>query len=93
MSDPESLFAAPFHPDRDGCDCKKQGLTLDDECVHPDPCWIRRDYYEKWKKRNDHDHKGFSEERCVRCGWVMGQPAKNCQNDDTPHRFPSQEQG
>jgi len=37
-----------------------------------------------------HDHKGFSEEKCVRCGWVMGQPALNCQNDGTPHRFPSQ---
>lgn len=37
-----------------------------------------------------HDHKGFSEERCVRCGWVMGRPPRNCQNDDTPHRFPSQ---
>ena len=36
-----------------------------------------------------HDNKGFSEEKCVRCGWVMGQPALNCQNDDTPHSFPS----
>lgn len=35
------------------------------------------------------DHKGFSEEQCFRCGWVMGRPALNCQNDDTPHRFPS----
>ena len=26
----------------------------------------------------------------MRCGWKMGQPALNCQNDDTPHRFPSQ---
>ena len=38
-----------------------------------------------------HDHKGYSEERCVRCGWVMGRHLpRNCQNDDTPHRFPSQ---
>ena len=36
-----------------------------------------------------HDNKGFSEERCLRCGWVMGSPALNCNNDDTPHRFPS----
>lgn len=40
--------------------------------------------------RDPHDHKGYSEEKCVRCGWVMGQPPLNCQNDDTPHRFPSQ---
>jgi hypothetical protein len=38
----------------------------------------------------DHDNKGFSEEKCVRCGWVMGHPALNCQNDNTPHVFPSQ---
>ena len=37
------------------------------------------------------DNKGFSEETCVRCGWRMGQPALNCNNDDTPHRFPSQQ--
>jgi hypothetical protein len=37
-----------------------------------------------------HDDKGKSEEMCVRCGWVMGRPPLNCQNDDTPHRFPSQ---
>lgn len=36
------------------------------------------------------DHKGFSEERCVRCGWVMGHRPLNCQNDNTPHVFPSQ---
>jgi len=36
--------------------------------------------------------KGHSEERCVRCGWTMGQPPLNCQNDDTPHRFPSQDE-
>lgn len=34
--------------------------------------------------------KGYSEETCVRCGWTMGQSPLNCQNDDTPHRFPSQ---
>lgn len=34
---------------------------------------------------------GYSEETCVRCGWTMGQPPLNCQNDDTPHRFPSSE--
>ena len=38
-----------------------------------------------------HDHKGHSEEKCVRCGWVMGHQPLNCMNDDTPHRFPSQE--
>jgi hypothetical protein len=37
------------------------------------------------------DNKGFSEEACVRCGWTMGQPALNCQNEDTPHVFPSQQ--
>lgn len=37
-----------------------------------------------------HDNKGYSEEQCVRCGWVMGRPPLNCQNDDTPHVFPSQ---
>lgn len=35
------------------------------------------------------DDKGYSEETCLRCGWTMGQPPLNCQNDDTPHRFPS----
>lgn len=39
---------------------------------------------------SNHDHKGFSEEKCVRCGWVMGHPPLNCNNDDTPHQFPSQ---
>lgn len=38
-----------------------------------------------------HDDKGFSEEKCLRCGWVMGMAPLNCQNDDTPHRFPSQQ--
>ena len=38
-----------------------------------------------------HDHKGHSEEKCVRCGWVMGHRPLNCMNDNTPHRFPSQE--
>lgn len=37
-----------------------------------------------------HDHKGHSEEKCIRCGWVMGHTALNCMNDDTPHVFPSQ---
>lgn len=37
-----------------------------------------------------HDHKGHSEEKCVRCGWVMGHQPLNCNNDDTPHVFPSQ---
>lgn len=37
-----------------------------------------------------YDNKGFSEERCTRCGWVMGHPPLNCQNDNTPHVFPSQ---
>ena len=39
---------------------------------------------------SDHDHKGYSEEKCIRCGWVMGHRALNCMNDDTPHVFPSQ---
>jgi hypothetical protein len=38
-----------------------------------------------------HDHKGHSEEKCVRCGWVMGHRPLNCMNDDTPHVFPSQQ--
>lgn len=38
-----------------------------------------------------HDHKGHSEEKCVRCGWVMGDRPLNCMNDDTPHVFPSQQ--
>jgi hypothetical protein len=38
-----------------------------------------------------HDHKGHSEEMCIRCGWVMGHIPLNCQNDDTPHVFPSQQ--
>lgn len=37
-----------------------------------------------------HDHKGYSEEKCLRCGWVMGHQPLNCNNDDTPHVFPSQ---
>jgi len=37
-----------------------------------------------------HDHKGHSEEKCVRCGWVMGHQPLNCNNNDTPHVFPSQ---
>ena len=37
-----------------------------------------------------HDHKGYSEEKCTRCGWVMGHQPLNCNNDDTPHVFPSQ---
>ncbi len=41
--------------------------------------------------RNPHDHKGNSEEKCVRCGWVMGHRPLNCMNDDTPHVFPSQQ--
>jgi hypothetical protein len=36
------------------------------------------------------EDKGYSEETCVRCGWRMGSPPLNCQNDDTPHVFPSQ---
>ena len=40
-------------------------------------------------EKTPHDDKGFSEEKCVRCGWVMGNPPLNCQNDDTAHLFPS----
>lgn len=36
------------------------------------------------------DHAGYSEETCVKCGWKMGDPPVNCQNNNTPHRFPSQ---
>lgn len=42
------------------------------------------------RTENEHDHKGYSEEKCVRCGWVMGTPPLNCNNDNTPHKFPSQ---
>ena len=38
-----------------------------------------------------HDHKGHSEEMCIRCGWIMGHIPLNCQNDDSPHIFPSQQ--
>lgn len=39
------------------------------------------------------DNRGFSEETCLRCGWRMGSAPLNCQNDNTPHVFPSQLQG
>lgn len=32
-----------------------------------------------------------SQETCVRCGWRMGSSPLNCQNDNTPHVFPSQQ--
>ena len=38
----------------------------------------------------DPEPNSSSREQCVRCGWVMGTPPLNCQNDDTPHRFLSQ---
>lgn len=41
-----SLWDDPFHPDREGCDCKLRGLMSDDECVHDDPCWVSRAAYE-----------------------------------------------
>lgn len=37
-----------------------------------------------------YDNKGYSQEKCIRCGWVMGHAPLNCNNDDTPHIFPSQ---
>jgi hypothetical protein len=40
----------------------------------------------EWLEPNSH-----SREKCLRCGWVMGSPPLNCQNDDTPHRFASTE--
>ena len=49
---------------------------------------------DEWVPPHDeppHDHKGHSEEKCVRCGWVMGHRPLNCMNDDTPHVFPSQQ--
>jgi hypothetical protein len=49
--------------------------------------WTRKAYEATF----GYDHKGYSEEKCVRCGWIMGHPALNCQNDDTPHIFPSQQ--
>lgn len=55
--------------------------------------WLGWDYVEHGTQRGideDHDHKGFSEEKCVRCGWIMGNAPLNCQNDNTPHVFPSQ---
>jgi hypothetical protein len=38
---------------------------------------------------SEHDDKGCSEEKCLRCGWVMGSRPLNCNNDNTPHSFPS----
>jgi hypothetical protein len=38
---------------------------------------------------SEHDDKGCSEEKCLRCGWVMGSAPLNCNNDNTPHSFPS----
>lgn len=35
------------------------------------------------------ENRGYSEETCIRCGWRMGNPPLNCQNDNTPHVFPS----
>lgn len=35
------------------------------------------------------EDKGYSEERCLWCGWTMGNPPLNCNNDDTPHVFRS----
>jgi hypothetical protein len=49
------------------------------------------DYYRCLCAEPPHDHKGHSEEKCVRCGWVMGHRPLNCMNDDTPHVFPSQQ--
>jgi hypothetical protein len=40
--------------------------------------------------REFHGNAGFSEETCTRCGWRMGSPPLNCNNDNTPHVFPSQ---
>lgn len=36
-----------------------------------------------------YDNKGYSEEKCIWCGWRMGNSPLNCNNDDTPHVFPS----
>jgi hypothetical protein len=38
---------------------------------------------------SEHDDKGCSEEKCLRCGWVMGSRPLNCNIDNTPHSFPS----
>lgn len=46
--------------------------------------------YASQNPESPHDNKGYSEEKCTRCGWVMGNKPLNCKNDDTPHVFPSQ---
>jgi hypothetical protein len=40
-----SYVAAPYHPDREGCDCESKGVPDDGECLHESPCWISRDAY------------------------------------------------
>ena len=47
-------------------------------------------YVSMLERALSHDSKGNSEEKCVRCGWVMGRAPLNCNNDNTPHIFPSQ---
>lgn len=42
------------------------------------------------RRRTPYVNKGYSEETCTRCGWRMGSPPLNCQNNNTPHVFPSQ---
>jgi hypothetical protein len=44
-------------------------------------CGVEKDF---------HGDAGRSEETCIRCGWRMGNPALNCNNDNTAHVFPSQ---
>ena len=61
-----------------------------DDIVPPDE-WDGTEWVPLHVLAHHHDHKGYSEEMCVRCGWIMGQTSLNCQNDDTPHVFPSQQ--
>ena len=56
----------------------------------PDMKWDGSEWVPLHVLARRHDHKGHSEEMCIRCGWIMGQIPLNCQNNDTPHVFPSQ---
>jgi hypothetical protein len=57
----------------------------------PDMEWDGSEWVPLHVVAQRHDHKGHSEEMCIRCGWIMGQIPLNCQNNDTPHVFPSQQ--
>ncbi len=57
----------------------------------PDMKWDGSEWVPLHVLAQRHDHKGHSEEMCIRCGWIMGHIPLNCQNNDTPHVFPSQQ--